>query len=190
MMTLRRHAARQRVVYWLRSASQRFPGRMPTLSNQMKLSRENLLALVLLLTVLGMSAAGLWPELSISRVDLNDNVFHFTLVERMVQAVEHGVNPLDCWSPEWSLGSPVLRTYQPLAHTLVALVYFALGKSAALMTVFVWIRFLAVVLLPLSFFVSARLMGLAPLTAAAAAMLAPLISTNFLYGVEYGSYTW
>lgn len=171
-------------------ASQRFPGRMPTLSNQMKPSRENLLALVLLLTVLGMSAAGLWPELSISRVDLNDNVFHFTLVERMVQAVEHGENPLDCWSPEWSLGYPVLRTYQPLAHALVALVYFALGKSVGLMTVFVWIRFLAVVLLPLSFFVSARLMGLAPLTAAAAAMLAPLISTNFLYGVEYGSYTW
>src|ERR1035441_10798095 len=94
-----------------------------------------------------MSAAGLWPELSISRVDLNDNVFHFTLVERMVQAVEHGENPLDCWSPEWSLGYPVLRTYQPLAHTLVVLVYFALGKSVGLMTVFVWIRFLAVVLL-------------------------------------------
>src|ERR1035437_2483539 len=171
-------------------ASQRFPGRMPTLSNQMKPSRENLLALVLLLTVLGMSAAGLWPELSISRVDLNDNVFHFTLVERMVQAVERGENPLDCWSPEWSLGYPELRTYQPLAHALVALAYVALGKSVGLMTVFVWVRFLSAVLLPLSLFAAARLMGLRPPTAAAAAVLAPLISTNFLYGVEYNSYTW
>ena len=33
-------------------------------------------------------------------------------------------------------------------------------------------------------------LGLRPITAAAAAVLAPLISTNFLYGVEYGSFTW
>ena len=156
----------------------------------MKPSRENLLTIALLLIVLAANAAALWPEISISRVDLNDNVFHFTLVERMVQAVERGENPLDCWSPEWSLGYPVLRTYQPLAHALVALVYFALGKSVGLMTVFVWVRFLSVVLLPLSFFAAARLMGLPRLTASAAAMLAPLVSTNFLYGVEYGSYTW
>ena len=156
----------------------------------MKLTREHLAALALLLAVLVVNAVGLWPETSISRVDLNDNVLHFTLVERIVQAVEHGENPLDCWSPEWSLGYPVLRTYQPLAHALVALAYFALGKSAGLMSVFVWVRFLSVVLLPLSFFASARLMGLRPLTAAAAAMLAPLISTPYLYGVEYGSFTW
>jgi hypothetical protein len=68
----------------------------------------------------------------------------------------------------------VLRTYQPLAHAVVALVYFALGKSVALMKVFVWVRFLSVVLLPLSFFAAARLMGLRPITAAAAAMLALL----------------
>ena len=60
------------------------------------------------------NAAGHWPEPSISRVDLNDNVLHFTLVERIVQAVEHGENPLDCWSSEWSLGYPALRTCQPL----------------------------------------------------------------------------
>jgi uncharacterized membrane protein len=156
----------------------------------MKPARENLPALAILLIALVVNAAALWPELSISRLDLNDNVFHFTLTERIVQAVERGENPLDCWSSEWSLGYPVLRTYQPLAHWLVALVYFALGKSVGLMTVFVWARFLSVVLLPLSFFTAARLMGLRPLTAAAAAILAPLVSTNFLYGVEYGSFTW
>jgi uncharacterized membrane protein len=153
-------------------------------------SREKLLAVALLLAALVVNAVGLWPEISISRVDLNDNVFHFTLVERMAQAVEHGENPLDFWSPEWSLGYPVLRTYQPLSHALVVLTYFALGKSVGLMTVFVWVRFLSVVLLPLSFFAAARLMGLRPLTAAAAALLAPLVSANFLYGIDYGSYTW
>ncbi len=156
----------------------------------MKPSREKLLALAILLAVLIVNAAGLWPEISISRIDLNDNVFHFTLVERMVQAIQNGENPLDCWSPEWTLGYPVLRTYQPLAHLLVALAYLALRKSAGLMTVFVWARFLSVALLPLSFFAAARLLGLPPLTAAAASILSPLISTNFLYGVEYGSFTW
>ena len=156
----------------------------------MNFSREKLLAFALLLTVLVVNAVGLWPELSISRVDLNDNVMHFTLVERMVQAVERGENPLDCWTSEWTLGYPVLRTYQPLAHALVVLAYFALGKSVSLMTVFVWVRFLSLVLLPLSFFAAARLMGLRPLIAGAAAILAPLVSTNFLYGIEYGSYTW
>ncbi|HXB71736.1 MAG TPA: glycosyltransferase family 39 protein [Candidatus Acidoferrales bacterium] len=156
----------------------------------MKLAREDSLALLLLLAVLIVNTIGLWPELSISRVDLNDNVYHFTLIERIVQAIDRGENPLDCWSPEWTMGYPVLRIYQPLAHLLVVLVYFALGKTVALMTVFVWVRFLSQALLPLSFFAAARLMGLPRLTAAAAAILAPLVSTNFLYGIEYGSYTW
>ena len=156
----------------------------------MKRRRESLLALAILCAVLAVNITALWPELSISRVDLNDNVFHFTLIERMVQAVERGESPLDNWSPEWTLGYPVLRIYQPLSHALVALIYFALGKSVDLMTVFVWVRFLSLVLLPASFYVSARLMGLPSLTAAASALLAPLISTNFLYGVEFGSYTW
>jgi uncharacterized membrane protein len=156
----------------------------------MKLARQDSLALLLLLAVLIVNGVGLWPEISISRVDLNDNVYHFTLVERIVQAIDRGENPLDCWSPEWTLGYPVLRIYQPLAHLLVALIYFGLGKTVAPMTVFVWVRFLSQVLLPLSFFAAARLLGLPRLTAAAAAMLAPLVSTNFLYGIEYGSYTW
>jgi hypothetical protein len=54
----------------------------------------------------------------------------------------------------------------------------------------VWIRFLSLVLLPLSFFAMARCFQLPPLTAAAAACLAPLISTPQLYGLEYESYVW
>jgi uncharacterized membrane protein len=156
----------------------------------MKFSRERILALAILALALLANAIALWPETAISRVDLNDNVFHYTLIERIVQTLQNGGNPLDCWSPEWALGYPVLRTYQPLAHLLVAFLYFALGKSLSLMTLFVWIRFLSVALLPLSFFVAAQCLGLTPLAAAAASALAPLVSTNFLYGVEYGSFTW
>src|SRR5262245_36671812 len=154
------------------------------------LVRESRIALLALFAVLLLNGALLRPELAISRVDLNDNVYHFTLIERMAQALRQGENPLDCWSSEWSLGYPVLRTYQPLAHLLVLGAWLILGKSVSLMTVFVWSRFLAAALLPLSFFVAARLLRMRPITAAAAAMLAPLVSTNYLYGVEYGSFVW
>src|SRR5271156_4255981 len=141
----------------------------------MKLRREQLLPLSLLLLALTFNAVGLLPELTITRVDLNDNVLHFPLIEGMVDTISHGRNPVDWWAPEWSLGYPVLRTYQPLAHALVALVYFALFKSVSLMTVFVAVRYLSVALLPLTYFVTARLLSFSSLTAAAAALLAPLI---------------
>ena len=156
----------------------------------MKLNRENLPALCILLAVLALNAWALRAELHSGGVDLNDNVSHFRYAAGMAAALERGNNPLDFWSPEWSLGFPMVRLYQPLAHLLVVLAYFALGKTVTLMTVFVWIRFLSVVLLPLSFFAMARSFELPPLTAAAAAMLAPLISTPQLYGLEYESYVW
>jgi len=147
-------------------------------------------ALCLLVAILIANAIGLAPELTISRVDLNDNAFHYPLIADMVRQMERGANPLDWWAPEWSMGYPVLRTYQPLAHLLVALSYLALFKSVSLMTVFVWVRFLSVLLLPLTFFVTARLLSFSWLTSAASAMLAPLISSAGLYGLEYGSYLW
>ena len=97
--------------------------------NYMKFLNARLVALAILAVVLIVNAVGLVPELTISRVDLNDNVMHFPLIEGMVQAIERGANPFDWWAPEWSLGYPVLRTYQPLAHAIVAAAYFALFKS-------------------------------------------------------------
>jgi hypothetical protein len=156
----------------------------------MKPNRENLAALCILLGVVALNAWALRAELHSGGVDLNDNVSHYRYAAGIALALEHGNNPLDFWSPEWSLGFPMVRVYQPLAHLLVAVTYFALGKTVSLPTVFVWIRFLSVVLVPLSFFAMARLFELPPLTAAAAAMLAPLIATPQLYGLEYESYVW
>jgi hypothetical protein len=147
-------------------------------------------SIAVLCLVVAAGVIGLWPELSIARVDLNDNVSHIALIERIVETVEHGGNPLDAWSPEWTFGFPMLRVYQPLAHLLVAAVYFALGKSVALMTVFVWVRFLAVVLTPVSFYAAARLMEFDEVAAVACAVAAPLISSSGLFGLEYGSYVW
>src|SRR5690242_647301 len=98
---------------------------------------ERTVALAVLCLTLLVQAAALWPEISITRIDLNDNIFHLGLIERIVHSIESGSNPLDSWSPEWGFGFPALRSYQLFAHLLVAGVYFALGKTVSLMTVFV-----------------------------------------------------
>src|ERR1039458_7034151 len=154
----------------------------------MNAARDRQLALLLLTIVLVGNAVALSAELSIGRMTGNDNISHLALLKGMVHAVETGQNPLDFWSPEASFGSPVMRTYQPLAHVLVTLVYFALGKTVSLVTVFAWVRYLSLVLLPAGFFAAARLLELSPLTAAASALLAPLLSTANMYGLDDSSY--
>ena len=161
---------------------------MISLSTSIHSSRERQFALVLLCLVLVANAVALSAELWDGRLTGNDNISHLALIKGMVRAVENGENPLDFWSPEVSFGSAPIRTYQPLAHALVTLVYFALGKTVSLVTVFVWIRYLSVVLLPAGFFAAARLLELSPLTAAAAATFAPLISADLWYGLDYSSY--
>jgi len=44
------------------------------------------------------------------------------------------------------------------------------------MTLFLWAKYLSMILLPVSFYVAARWLALPPLTAAAAALLSPLIA--------------
>lgn len=143
--------------------------------------------MLVLLAVL-VQVVALRHELALVPVDLNDNVMHRTLVERAAGAVSAGDDPLEVWVPEWALGYPVLRTYQPLAHLLVVAIHLA--TTADPLPVFAWVRLLLVCLLPASMFVAARSMGLGIRTAAASALLAPLVATDGYFGIEYGSYLW
>ncbi len=156
----------------------------------MEIAREKRLSLLILAAVVLSCAIGLWPELSITRIDRNDNVSHYTLIRGMVEAIEQGHNPLDFWSPETVFGYPEIRVYQPLAHAIVAGLYFALGKTLSLMTVFSWVRYLSLVLLPLTFFAAARLLNFGYLTAAFAGAISPLLSAPPIYGLEWNSYIW
>jgi hypothetical protein len=142
----------------------------------MILEREKRLSLAIVLFVIAVQAFVLWPELYTAPVRHNDAVNHYTMTKQMVDAIEHGGNPLDFWSPEISLGVPMVRTYQPLAHILVAAAYFALGKSVPLVTVLAWTRFLVMLVLPLSFYAAMVLLEFPPLTAAAGALLLPMIA--------------
>ncbi len=121
-------------------------------------------------------AVALLPELSPTVVRQADATSHFTLIEGMADAVSQGGNPLDFWSPEICFGFPIVRTYQILAHGMVTLAWFALGKSVALATVYAWASYLAILVLPVAIFAAMRMMDFPPLTAAAAVLLSPLIA--------------
>ena len=54
----------------------------------MDLCRERLVAYSLLVAALIFNGIGLLPELTSTRVDLNDNVLHFPLIQGMAQAIE------------------------------------------------------------------------------------------------------
>ena len=156
----------------------------------MPLRRDLLPPAILIALAVLLPAIALVPELSIGRYDLNDNVAHFAIIERMVQTIETGGNPIDFWVPEWTFGYPVPRTYQLLPYGLVVGLYFALAKSLPLLTVFLWTKYLAIVTIPLSFFAAARWLGLSNTTAAIAAVFSPLLATNGLYGLEISSFLW
>lgn len=135
-------------------------------------------------------AIALAPELEIARVDLNDSIFHFTIADAIVQRAAAGKPVLDFWMPEWSFGYPVVRDYQPLAHWLVAVAHFATFRQISVAEIFTILRWLLLALFPLSAFAGCRMMSLRPMTAAAVALLSPLLSAPNLYGLDYGSYIW
>lgn len=145
---------------------------------------------MLVAAVVVIAAIALAPELDIARVDLNDSVFHFTIADRLAQRLAAGQSVLDFWMPEWSFGYPVVRDYQPLAHWLVVLAHFASFRAIPTDVAFAFLRWLLLAAFPLSAYAGCRMMSLRPLTAAAVALLSPLVTAPNLYGIDYGSYVW
>ena len=156
----------------------------------MSLEQEKRLSLAIVLLVIVVQAFALWPEIYTAPNRNTDSVNHYTFTKQMVDAIEHGGNPLDFWSPEIALGVPMARTYQPLAHLLLAAAYFAMGKAVPLMTILSWARFLSALVLPLSFYACMLMLEFPPLTAAAGALLLPMIAGPGQGGMGMEIRTW
>jgi len=141
-----------------------------------------------ILVIVAVTMACLSPEL-IPTPDLNDNVLHMTLINGMAHAIEQGQNPFDFWSPEIGLGQQIVKYYQPGAHAIVVALWLALFKLVPLSTVFMWVRFLSLALLPLTFYATCRLLYLPRSFQVAAAALCLLVSGDS-FGIDLGSYVW
>jgi hypothetical protein len=153
-------------------------------------AQEKRLSLAIVLLTIVAQASVLWPEIYTAPNRNTDSINHYTFTKQMVDAMEHGGNPLDFWSPEISMGVPMARTYQPLAHLLLAAAYFVMGKAVPLMTILTWARFLAALVLPLSFYACMLMLEFPPLTAAAGAVLLPMIAGPGQGGMGTEIRTW
>jgi hypothetical protein len=136
------------------------------------------------------NAVMLWPEFSVAVPSLNDDAFHYLYVQRADAAIANGENPFDNWSPTLELGFPEFFYYHHVPHIAVALLYRVLFKQVSLLTLFNLVRYLLLVLLPLTVWWSMRTMGFTPVASAVGAAFAPLISARYLFGFEYDSYIW
>jgi len=135
------------------------------------------------------TALALLPELR-PTANLNDDAFHFLLIQEAKDALNRGANVLDFWSPVLELGLPPFLYYQNLPHLFVVLVDQLTMGRVDLITSFNAVRYLLLVGFPLTVYWSLTRMGFARQGSALAAALAPLFSGNFSYGFEYDSYLW
>lgn len=121
---------------------------------------------------------------------LNDSVLHFGLIQALASAPERGQSLLDPWVPTWCSGFPVFHYYQSLPHFLVLGLWKLLGGALPLVQVFRLVEWLLLATFPVPVYLAMRRLGADRSAAAAAAVLAPLIKTNYLHGHDMESYVW
>jgi hypothetical protein len=146
--------------------------------------------LVMILLPIAFNAVALWPELSVPVPSLNDDAFHFLLIQRASEALASGENVFDHWSPELDLGFPQLFYYQHLPHLAIVFLHRLLLKQVDLLTLFNLVRYLLMLTFPVTVYWSMRRLGFSLVAASVGATASSLIAGKPGYGFEYDSYIW
>jgi hypothetical protein len=152
--------------------------------------QERLIATLLLLLAVAFNLYYLYPEVAIRVPNLNDGVLHFLATERVVTALFFGHDPTDPWLATIAQGYPLFHTYQHLPYLPPAILHLlSLGKLP-LLDLFDWTRCLLLSLFPLSLYWSMRRFGFSRLAATLSGLVASLLATDGLYGLDFNSYVW
>jgi hypothetical protein len=146
--------------------------------------------LVLLALPVLFNAIALFPELQHSTSYNNDEVFHYLFIERADQAISAGDNPVDHWLPQLELGFPQFLYYQNLPHLVVVGLYRLLLKQVSLIRLLNLVRYLLLVIFPLTVYWSMREMEFSTIAAAVGAAISPMLSSSLQYGFDFNSYVW
>ncbi|MGH2690941.1 MAG: hypothetical protein ACRDHM_00365 [Actinomycetota bacterium] len=149
----------------------------------MRLRRAGPLALVLVPVVFNLFV--LRAEVQPAQ-NLNDGGVHAQMIRWAEDRIAAGSTPMDGWYPYLGLGSPLFRSYQTLPHIVSAFPARIFGGDA----VYRWSLYLLLASWPISVYAGARLLGLREWTAAAAALVSPLVVSTPGLGFEHASYTW
>ena len=127
----------------------------------------------------------LWPE-TFAAHRLSDEPAHVTWVAWAADRIAAGHSPLDGWLPQLGMGAPQFHQYEVLAHIVAGSFAAATGLEAA--AVVRWTMYLLLATWPIAVYLGARLLDRDRLTAAIAAVLAPLVASTPGFGVEWSSY--
>ena len=179
-MRTRSWLADRRVDLALRIALQRYHERR---------AQRAVLAALLVVPML-FNAVALIPEIAIPMVSNNDDANHFVYIERADDAIARGANPFDFWSPEMELGFAPFVYYQHLPHLAVVVLHRTFFAFLDLLTVFNLVRWLLLVLLPLTVCWSLRSLGVPTAGAVLGGAAAALFSGGSRFGMEYDSFVW
>lgn len=127
--------------------------------------------------------------------DPNDNTFHFALIDDAKtvwnQVFAGKLSPmylLDSWNERWAGGFPLSSYYSHLPEATISLLCFIIPIST--FKLFIIIRTLLLILLPVSFFLGARILGFSAGFGLIFAFFSQAIFTDGLYGLDSTSFLW
>jgi hypothetical protein len=122
----------------------------------------------------------------ITTSNFNDSSVHIAMLRWARYQIDQGRIPLDGWYPNLGMGLPQFTHYQSLPHLIAAYISTVVGTD----TTYYWSLYLLLAFWPISVYVGSRLLGWDRWTAAAAALVAPLLVSATSYGYEHTSYMW
>ena len=127
--------------------------------------------------------------------DPNDNTFHFALIDDAKniwsQVFSGKISPLyllDSWNERWAEGFSLSQYYSHLPEAAISLLSFIVPIST--FKLFVIIRTLLLILLPVSFFLGAKILGFSSGFGLIFAFFSQAIFTDGLYGLDSPSFLW
>lgn len=127
--------------------------------------------------------------------DPNDNTFHYALIDDAKQVWKEvfkgklsPVYLLDSWNERWAEGFSLSQYYSHLPEAIISLISFIVPISA--FKLFVIIRTLLLILLPVSFFLGALILGYTPVFGVIFTFFSQAIFTDGLYGLDSPSFLW
>ncbi|KKP37573.1 MAG: hypothetical protein UR23_C0002G0003 [Candidatus Roizmanbacteria bacterium GW2011_GWA2_32_13] len=127
--------------------------------------------------------------------DPNDNTFHYALIDdakNVWKEVWSGkLSPiylLDSWNERWAEGFSLSFYYSHLPEAAISFLSFFVPIST--FKLFVIVRTLLLILLPVSFFLGARILGFSSGFGLIFAFLSQAIFTDGLYGLDSPSFLW
>lgn len=127
--------------------------------------------------------------------DPNDNIFQYGLVDEAKniwkQVLTGKLSPfylIDSWNERWAEGYALSANYTHIPQIILSGTSILTGIDTY--RLFVFIRTIFLILLPLSFYAAVRILGSGAFEAVAAAFFSQVIITDGLYGIDASSFLW